>query len=240
MDTKQTQTALIAISLVVVLIASLSLSGCATMSKADCIAMDWFELGRTDGMIGKPRSTFQERAKPCLKHGIVPDRASYYRGHDEGLTIYCTEEQGFDLGKTGQLYTPICPEESGFRTGYDRGIQLYCTEEKGYQAGLNGQNYNFVCPPQLEADFLKGYERGRRLLEYKNQVRELENRLNYIEVQIRNKESFYRQNLSDEQMIQLRSELKMLDIEYREISRELRYAIQELEAYEDSIGINRF
>ena len=202
--------------------------------------MDWFELGRTDGMLGRPRSTFQERAKPCLKHGITPDRSSYYRGHDEGLAIYCTEEQGFDLGKKGQSYSPICPEASGFRIGYDKGLQFYCTEENGYLAGVNRQDYNFVCPPQFEADFLKGYERGRQLLEYKNQVQNLENRLNYIEMQIRNKEGFYRRDLSDEQAMNLRSELRMLDLEYREVSRELRYATQELEAYEDSIGGKRF
>ena len=220
------------------LVASFSLSGCSTISKADCIVMDWFELGRTDGMSGKPRSTFQERAKPCLKHGVIPDRAAYYSGHDEGLVIYCTEQHGFDLGKKGLPYTTICPEESGFRAGYDEGIKLYCTEENGYLAGVNGWEYNYVCPPQLEADFLSGYERGRRLFEYRSRVKNLQNRLNHIEMQIRNKENFYRYDLSEEQMAQLRSELRMLDLEYREISRELRYATLELEAYEDSIGIN--
>ena len=220
------------------LVASFSLSGCSTTSKADCIVMDWFELGRTDGMNGKPRSTFQERAKPCLKHGVIPDRAAYYSGHDEGLAIYCTEPHGFDLGKKGLPYTMICPEESGFRTGYEKGLKLYCTEENGYLAGVNGWEYNYVCTPQLEADFLRGYERGRRLFEYRSSVKKLRNRLNHIELQIRNKENFYRYDLSEEQMAQLRSELRMLDLEYRQVSRKLRYTRLELEAYEDFIGIN--
>ncbi len=235
MHTKQTQTARIVISLATVIIASLTLSGCSTVSKADCIMMDWFELGRTDGMSGQPRSTFQERAKPCIKRGVIPDRAAYYKGHDEGLLIYCTEQHGFDLGKQGQPYKPICPDSSGFRTGYDEGIKLYCTEDNGYIVGVNGFQYNYVCPPQLEVDFMKGYERGRLLFDYRDRVKQLQNRMTHIEIQIRNKESFYRHNLSEEEMLRLRSDLRMLDIEYREVSRELRYATLELEDYEDSI-----
>jgi hypothetical protein len=222
----------------IVLVTSFSLSGCSTISKADCIVMDWFELGRTDGMSGNPRSTFQERAKPCLKRGVIPDRQAYYNGHDEGLAIYCTEQHGFDLGKKGLPYKPICPDDSGFRIGYDKGIQLYCTEKNGYSAGVNGWEYNHVCPPQLEVNFLKGYEKGRRLFEYRDRVKMLQNRLNHIQLQIRNKESFYNYDISDEQTIQLRSELRMLDIEYREVSRELRYATLELQDYEDSTRIN--
>ena len=199
--------------------------------------MDWFERGRTDGMSGLPRSTFQERAEPCLKHGVIPDRTAYYKGHDEGLKVYCTEQQGFDLGRQGQPYRPICPKESGFRMGYDRGLKLYCTEESGYLAGVNGLDYNYVCAPPLESDFMRGYEKGRRLFDYRRRVRNLENRLTHIEIQIRNKESFYRYDLSESQRIQLSSELRMLDIEYREVSRELRYARIELENYEDSIGV---
>lgn len=88
MDKKQTQTFIITISLFMVVVALFSLSGCSTVSKADCLLMDWFELGRTDGMNGKPRSTFQQRAKPCIKHGVIPDRAAYYRGHDKGLVPF--------------------------------------------------------------------------------------------------------------------------------------------------------
>ena len=200
--------------------------------------MDWFELGRTDGMSGNPRSTFQERAKPCLKHGVIPDRKAYYSGHDEGLTIYCTEQQGFDLGRRGQPYTPICTEESGFRIGYDNGIKLYCTEDNGYSVGVNGLKYNYVCPPQLEADFMRGYERGRQLFKYRGEIRDLENRLRHIELEIRNKESFYSYELSAEELRQLRSELRMLDIEYREVSHKLKHARHELEAYENLVRTN--
>ncbi len=31
-----------------------SFLGCATLSKNECLEADWFEIGRKDGMIGKP------------------------------------------------------------------------------------------------------------------------------------------------------------------------------------------
>lgn len=240
MRTKQTQTALIVIYLIMALATAFLLGGCSTISKADCIVMDWLELGRTDGMQGNPRSTFQQRAKPCLERGVIPDRAAYYRGHDEGLALYCTEQQGFDLGSKGLPYTSICPEESGFRIGYNKGVKQYCTEQNGYSVGVKGWEYQHICPPQLEVEFLRGYAKGRRLFEYRNRVKVLEARLNQIELQIKNKENFYNYNLSEQQAMELRSELKQLDIEYREVSRELRYATRELQDYEDSIGISHF
>ena len=143
--------------IVLLLAAIFFTSGCSTISRSDCIVMDWFELGRTDGMDGKPRSTFQERAKPCLKHGVIPDRQAYYAGHDEGLTVYCTEYNGFELGRQGQPYKSICPEDSSsdFKKGYDEGIKSYCTEENGYSIGASGRPYTNVCPSQLQAQVPK-------------------------------------------------------------------------------------
>ena len=77
MSTKQTQTALVIIYLMMTLATAFLLNGCSTISKADCIVMDWLELGRTDGMQGKPRSTFQQRAKPCIKRGVVTASAGF-------------------------------------------------------------------------------------------------------------------------------------------------------------------
>jgi hypothetical protein len=34
--------------------------GCATLSRNECLEADWFEIGRKDGMIGKPRALFQK------------------------------------------------------------------------------------------------------------------------------------------------------------------------------------
>lgn len=146
------------------------LGGCATVSKEDCLLTDWFEIGRMDGLQGKPRTGFLNRAKACLEHGVNADRQAYYRGHDDGLKYFCTEQKGF---------------EPDFRTGYLRGKELY---------------------------------------QYETKIASLKTRLDKIERKIIKKEKqLYSDELSDDQRNDIRSELKLLDQEYRELSRELNY-----------------
>ncbi len=209
-----------------VLAVVLFLTGCASMSKEDCLVTDWFEIGRMDGMQGKPRTAFQNRAKPCLEHGINADRQAYYRGHDEGLMHYCTEQRGFELGRQGLAYRSVCPIEleKGFQTGYRNGIQSYCSEENGFALGRRGQPYRHICPPEFESGFRDGYQRGREVYEYESKIASLQRRLKKIERKIEKKErKLYSDGLSDEQRAAIRSELRSLDLEYRDITRELKY-----------------
>jgi hypothetical protein len=204
----------------------LLLAGCATVSKEDCLVTDWFEIGRMDGMQGTPRTVFQNRAKPCLEHGVNADRRAYYQGHDEGLKYYCTEQKGFEMGRQGLPYKSVCPLqlEKEFRAGYQNGMQLYCSEENGYELGRRGRAYRYVCPPEFEPGFRIGYLKGRELYEYESKIASLQRRMKKIERKISKKEEeLYSDNLSDEQRNEIRSELKSLDLEYRDIARELKY-----------------
>ena len=204
----------------------LLMTGCAAVSKEDCLVTDWFEIGRMDGMQGKPRTVFQNRAKPCLEHGISADRQAYYRGHDEGLRYYCTEQRGFELGRQGHAYRSVCPIdlEKGFRAGYQNGMRLYCSEDNGFALGRRGQPYRYVCPPEFEPDFRAGYQRGKEVYEYESKIADLQRRLKKIERRIEKKEGqLYSDSLTDEQRSEIRSELRSLDLEYRDITRELKY-----------------
>lgn len=214
------------IGVVSVLAGILVLTGCASVSKEDCLVTDWFETGRMDGMQGKPRTVFQNRAKPCLEHGIKADREAYYRGHDEGLRHYCTEQRGFEMGRQGLAYRWVCPGEleEDFRTGYHNGMQLYCSEENGFALGRRGKSYRNICPPEFEAGFQAGYQRGREVHEYEHKIESLQRRLKKIERKIEEKEELlYSDSLTDEQRVEIRSELRSLDLEYRDITRELKY-----------------
>ena len=209
-----------------ILIVFLVLSGCATVSREDCLVIDWFETGRADGMQGKPRTAFNDRAKGCLKHGIDADRQAYYKGHDSGLASYCTEQKGFERGRQGVAYQSICPLqlEDAFRSGYNRGMRSYCSQENGYEMGRQGRAYRHVCPPEFEPDFRIGYLHGKELHEFESKIDRLHRRLEKIERKISKKEeALYSDHLSDVQRTEIRSELKSLDIEYREVSRELKY-----------------
>ena len=202
------------------------LAGCATVSKEDCLLTDWYEIGRMDGMQGTPRTEFQNRARPCLEHGVQTNRQAYYRGHDEGLKYYCTELKGFELGRVGLPYKSVCPRqlEKDFRTGYQNGLQLYCSEENGYELGRQGRSYRHVCPGEFEPGFRMGYLKGRELHEYEVKVAILRKSLKKIERKISIKEKeLYSEDLSDEQRSEIRSKLKSLDLEYREVSRELKH-----------------
>lgn len=165
----------------------LAFSGCATLSKNECLEADWFEIGRRDGTMGKPRALFQQHRDACLKHSVNPNRDAYYEGRDEGLKFYCTEDNGFKQGRLGR-------------------------------------KYQYVCPPELEPNFLAGYVEGKEIREYESKIASLKKRLERIESEIKKKEhKLYSSKLSDEQRAKIRSDIRSLDIEYREIVRELKY-----------------
>ena len=214
------------ISFISILAIILLLAGCASVSKEDCLVTDWYEIGRVDGMQGKPRTVLQNRAKACLEHGINADRLAYYQGHDEGLKHYCTEQRGFELGRQGIAYRSVCPVnlEKDFRAGYKNGMQLFCSEENGFDLGRRGQAYRAVCPSEFESDFRAGYMRGKELYEYESKVTSLHKRLKKIERKIhKNEEALYSGKLSDAQRAEVRAEIRTLDLEYREITLELKY-----------------
>ncbi len=55
----------------------------------------------------------------------------------------------------------ISPDLVQYQKGYSQGLQQYCTYTKGYQLGKQGSSYRSVCSPELEEDFLVGYQHGR-------------------------------------------------------------------------------
>jgi hypothetical protein len=107
-------------------------SGCATLSKNECLEADWYELGWRDGSSGKPRSLFQDHVESCMQHNVKPDRGAYYRGRDEGLKIYCTYDSGFKQGRRGRSFHHVCPPElePTFWAGYKKGSEIRKYEEK--------------------------------------------------------------------------------------------------------------
>jgi hypothetical protein len=204
----------------------LMVGGCASVSKEDCLLTDWYEIGRLDGRQGKPRTAFQGRAKACLEHGINADRQAYYDGHDLGLRYYCSEQKGFELGQKGLPYQSVCPLqlEPDFRAGYYKGIQSFCSGRKGFELGSQGQAYRYVCPLEFESEFRAGWENGRVVYEYESKVVSLQNQLGHIERKIHKKEkALYAVNMTDEQRSKVRSELRNLDMKFRDASRELKY-----------------
>lgn len=114
----------------VVLIAVLALSGCSSMSPEECQVGDWFAIGKTDGQQGIASSKFRSYQKDCAEHGVSSDFQAYQRGHAEGVLLYCTYDEGRELGQSGGSYNKVCTGalEPQFRLGYDRGRAWYQAE----------------------------------------------------------------------------------------------------------------
>lgn len=53
-------------------------------------------------------------------------------------------------------------DREAYRSGRAQGLAQYCTVENGYRAGRAGRRYHRVCPPDVEPDFLQGFDRGRK------------------------------------------------------------------------------
>jgi hypothetical protein len=97
------------IYVVSVVLGAFLLAGCETVSKEQCVAGDWSELGRADAAQGHPSSRFEDVAKDCGRHGITPDPQAYLAGWNSGVLLYCTPMNGFRLGRQNRPLSPICP-----------------------------------------------------------------------------------------------------------------------------------
>jgi hypothetical protein len=106
----------------------LLVSGCASsLSKNQCRAGDWQTIGYRDGANGYASTRLLEHQDACVKLGVLPDRDRYMRGWQEGVTTFCTAENGFSQGENGAGYGRICPSdlEPEFLSAYKDGRSLY-------------------------------------------------------------------------------------------------------------------
>lgn len=108
-------------------VAAIVVASCATMSKEECVASDWFAVGDRDGGGGASWVKIDAYTKVCAKAGVTPDAALYAKGRQQGLVRYCTESNGFYVGRSGHGYGNVCPApaESAFLGGYADGERLY-------------------------------------------------------------------------------------------------------------------
>lgn len=111
--------------LIVMILINVSVIGCATLSKEECLQGDWKNIGYRDGTHGYDLTRFEQHQTACADYHVALDRNAYQAGHDEGLVVYCTPSNGFNLGERVEDYGGICPPylESAFLKQYERGLQ---------------------------------------------------------------------------------------------------------------------
>lgn len=113
-------------ALALLLLAAPVLSACATLSEAECRVGDWYSIGQTDGYHGRPAARLADHAAACTDYGIMPDRAAYTAGREDGLRQYCQPARGYREGLAGNGYAGVCPlgQERGFLTGFEAGREV--------------------------------------------------------------------------------------------------------------------
>lgn len=111
--------------------AALAIASCATMTKDQCLAGAWGEVGYRDGSEGYPMSVLQDHEKACAEYGLAPDGVAYRSARADGLNGYCRWERGFREGREGDAYHGVCTpaQEEEFLSAYRDGQMVYAAEQ---------------------------------------------------------------------------------------------------------------
>lgn len=107
-------------------LATLALSGCASLSEKECRAGDWYAIGQRDGAAGRTEDYVAEHSAACQEYGVAPDHARWLEGRERGLERFCTARNGYSVGSVGGRYEEVCfaGAEIEFRRGYDLGLRM--------------------------------------------------------------------------------------------------------------------
>lgn len=118
------------------LILFLVLAGCATMNQSECLNADWNMIGMEDGSKGRSLSYIGNHRKACADYNVRPDMAAYEDGYAAGIREFCTEVNGYLLGKTGGSYSGVCPKDldDTFLSGYEAGRALHTASVEASKA----------------------------------------------------------------------------------------------------------
>ena len=160
-----------------VMISTILLNGCSTLSKGECVEADWYEIGLRDGMNGYKRARLDSHREACSEHGIRPDRQAYYLGRDEGLMRYCTPQTALREGKQNHSYRYVCPPEveNIFLTAFEIGKNIYQVETDIRRAERE------IDKKERELD--KHHDDDKRRRELRDQIYQLDRELRILRIE---------------------------------------------------------
>lgn len=176
------------IKCVALLLLTLFISSCATMSKDECKQADWYLKGVDDATQGFALDRVIEHGKACARVNIVPDMKDYREGHGKGARLYCVPEKGYSEGRNGAAYNGICPAalEGRFLRAYNDGQELFAIQYRidairsqiSNNSSQVNNRYNNIA--QLRREIVKSNdEKDRRykmrlIIDMENEIRNLE------------------------------------------------------------------
>ena len=105
---------------------SAALGGCASLSKDECLAANWEDIGVRDGANGRPEEYLIQHSTACARVNVVPDRGAWLHGRERGLERFCVPHRAFAIGESG----------GGFDSGICHNFDLDRLQV-AYQKGLD-------------------------------------------------------------------------------------------------------
>lgn len=112
---------------VFILLLSVTVSGCATLSKEECLTGNWEKIGFRDGTNGRTSGYLQNHAKACEKSGVRPVQSLWEKGRQRGLPAYCVPAKAYSEGKKGNELRPVCPASqiARLRAANETGLEFH-------------------------------------------------------------------------------------------------------------------
>jgi hypothetical protein len=106
-------------------------TGCATLTREECLYGDWFGVGLKDGREGEDASRFINHQDACRQYNVIPDKQQYLAGREQGLQQYCQLDNAIELGLRGVRYQSVCPSDldKSFRYYNNTAYQVYQQQE---------------------------------------------------------------------------------------------------------------
>jgi len=151
------------------LLLTLLLAGCESMSVSECKVADWGRVGFADGNRGESERRIADYTEDCGKAGILTDARAYRYGWDQGIGNFCTPANGWREGMQGNSgKASVCQGQPGF-AGFARYLE----------AGLLVNNTQ----SQMQRNAYESQRLQKRLEESKSdeEKKNLRNDLRYID-----------------------------------------------------------
>ncbi len=158
-----------------------------------CEKKNWFEYGQSVALKGL-RLGSDQFYNQCKKAEAEFDEMSADQGFKKGMNTYCSKEAPYDYGKRGKPYNfEFCDHTyiAKMKSEHKKGLRVYCRPSNGFPEGIKGDPYNKLCPMDMEAKFLKGFNKGRikylrsEIVKYRHEVRDLERDIKKKEYDLR-------------------------------------------------------
>lgn len=113
------------------ILATLALAGCETMTVSECQVADWGRVGFADGARGSSESRLADHTESCAQAGVRPNAQAYRQGWDAGILRFCTASNGWREGLQGNSSkASACRAQPGYEAFLhylDAGLQVHRT-----------------------------------------------------------------------------------------------------------------